>query len=324
MLAGPVVVKPRCGNQGRGVTTNIVEPEQVAAAYHAARMEGDSIVIERFIPGDDFRLLVVGSRLVAAARRAPAHVVGDGSNTVEQLIRQVNADPRRGIGHGSPLTRLKTDEATISVLAEQGFTLSSVPTAGQVALIRRNANLSTGGTAVDITNEIHPDFAARAIEAAQVVGLDVAGIDIVALDPRCPLDASNGAIVEVNAAPGLRMHLSPSSGIPRDVGAAIIDLMFAEGETGRIPTVAVTGVNGKTTVTRLIAHIIRGDGRKVGMTCTDGIWIGDRRIDNGDCSGPASIRQSLHIRRSKPPFWKQPVEVFCEQGWALIAAMLRS
>ena len=292
-ITGTVVVKPRFGNQGRGVTTNISTPEQVAAAYRTARLEGESIVVERFVPGDDFRLLVVGSKVVAAARRAPAHVVGDAASTVDALIRKVNACPKRGNGHGFPLTRLKNDETSVAILAEQGLTLSSVLEAGQVALLRRNANLSTGGTAVDITDDIHPDFAASAIEAALVIGLDVAGIDIVALDPRRPLDPSNGAIVEVNAAPGLRMHLSPSTGTPRDVGAAIIDLMFAEGETGRIPTVAVTGVNGKTTVTRLIAHMIRCDGRKVGMTCTDGIWIDDRRIDNGDCSGPVSAQTVL-------------------------------
>lgn len=292
-ISGPVVVKPRCGNKGRGVSTNLATPEQVTAAYHAARLEESSVVVERFIPGQDYRLLVVGNKLIAAAHRVPAMITGDGINNVATLVRQLNADSRRGEGHGSPLTRVKLDENALTVLSEQGVTPESVPNAGCELFLRRNANLSTGGTATDITDEVHPEFAARAIEAAKVVGLDVAGIDIVALDHRIPLDASNGAIVEVNAAPGLRMHLSPSSGTPRDVGAAIVEQMFGKGETGRIPTIAVTGVNGKTTVTRLIAHIVRGDGSLVGMTCTDGIWIGDRRIDNGDCSGPASAKAVL-------------------------------
>lgn len=292
-IAGPVVVKPRHGNKGRGVSTNLVTPDQVAAAYHGARLEESSVVVEQFIPGQDYRLLVVGNKLVAAALRMPARVVGDGVSSVAELVRRLNSDPRRGDGHGTPLTRVKLDDNALAVLAEQGVIPESVPNSGRELQLRRNANLSTGGTATDITDDLHPEFAARAIEAAQVIGLDVAGIDIVALDHRLPLDASNGAIVEVNAAPGLRMHLSPSSGTARDVGQAIVDLMYRPGETGRIPIAAVTGVNGKTTVTRLIAHIIRGDGRKVGMTCTDGIWLGDRRIDNGDCSGPASAKAVL-------------------------------
>ncbi|MEZ6124482.1 MAG: cyanophycin synthetase [Planctomycetaceae bacterium] len=292
-IGGAVVIKPQDGNQGRGVATNLTTKEQITQAFHAAKQESDSILVEKFIPGDDYRLLVVGSKLVAAARREPAHVVGDGKQTIEQLVALVNSDPRRGAGHSSSLTRLKFDDISLAVLADQGMDRNSIPADGQKVLLRRNANLSTGGTANDITAEVHPEFAARAVEAAQVVGLEIAGIDIVARDHRLPLDASNGAIIEVNAAPGLRMHLNPSAGEPQPVGDAIMDLLFPGNQTGRIPTVAVTGVNGKTTVTRLIAHILRSDGRMVGMTCTDGIWLGDRRIDNGDCSGPRSAQAVL-------------------------------
>ncbi len=292
-IGGPVVVKPRYGNQGRGVSANLTTPDQITEAYHIAREISRNIIVEQFITGFDFRVLIVGGRMVAAARREPAHVIGDGKHSVQQLVDLVNADPRRGNGHGSSLTKITIDEAVVSLLASQGLTVESVPATNRKILLRRNANLSTGGTAVDITDQVHPEFAARCIEAAKVVGLDIAGIDVLALDPSKPLTPSNGAIVEVNAAPGLRMHLDPSEGTPRPVGEAILDLMFKPGETGRIPLAAVTGVNGKTTVTRLIAHVLKTQGLRVGMTCTDGIWLDDRRIDSGDCSGPASARAVL-------------------------------
>ena len=289
----PVVVKPQDGNQGRGVATNLRTREQVLAAYQAARDESTSVIVEKYAPGADYRLLVVGNRLVAAARREPAQVIGDGQHTVSQLVQIVNADPRRGDHHGTVLSRIRLDGVARGVLEEQGLTPESVPALGQVVLIRRNANLSTGGTAADVTDEVHAEVAARAVEAAQVVGLDIAGIDVVARDIGRPLEAQDGVIVEVNAAPGLRMHLAPSSGEPRPVGEAIVNLMFPPGENGRIPIVAVTGVNGKTTTTRFIGHILRGTSRCVGMTCTDGIFIQDRRIDSGDCSGPKSARAVL-------------------------------
>lgn len=291
-LGLPVVVKPRFGNQGRGVATNLQSREQVLAAYAAARQEGEDIVVERFAPGQDYRLLVVGNRLVAAACRQPAQVTGDGVHTIAQLIETVNADPRRGEDHGMSLTKIRLDAIAHEVLSAQGYSESSVPEVGRVVNIRRNANLSTGGTATDVTDQVHPQVAARIIEAARMIGLDIAGVDVVAEDISRPLEDQGGVIVEINAAPGLRMHVEPSFGRSRPVGEAIVGQLFPEGD-GRIPIVAVTGTNGKTTTTRLIAHLLRTAGKCVGMTCTDGIYINQRRIDRGDCSGPQSARAVL-------------------------------
>jgi cyanophycin synthetase len=284
----PVVVKPRDGNQGRGVTTNVTTQEQVVAAYAAALEESSSVVVEKFAPGNDYRLLVVDGKVVAASRREPAQVMGDGHSTVRELVEVENRDPRRAEHHASSLSKIHIDEIGTNVLKDQGFTPDSVPPAGQMVLIRRNANLSTGGTAIDVTELVHPEVAARAIDAAKVVGLDIAGIDVIATDITKPLEDQHGIIVEVNAAPGLRMHLAPSTGERREVGEAIIDMLFPPGENGRIPIAAVTGTNGKTTVTRFLAHILRDTGKTVGMTTTDGIWVDDRRILTGDCSGPIS------------------------------------
>lgn len=289
----PVVVKPQDGNQGRGVATNLTTREQVLAAYEAASKQSDSILVEKYAPGQDYRLLVVGGKLVAAARRDSARVTGDGVHTIRQLVDIANTDPRRGDHHAKVLSKIYLDEIALAVLTEQGLTPDSVPAAGQVALIRRNANLSTGGTATDVTDLVHASVAARAVDAAKAVGLDIAGVDIVAQNVSVPLEEQGGVILEVNAAPGLRMHLAPSAGLPRPAGEAIIDMMFEPGNDGRIPIVAVTGVNGKTTVTRFIAHILKGTGQRVGMTCTDGIWIEDRRIDRDDCAGPSSARNVL-------------------------------
>ncbi|MBI3863005.1 MAG: cyanophycin synthetase [Planctomycetia bacterium] len=289
----PVVVKPQYGNQGRGVAVNLSTREQVAVAFDAALQEGSSIMVEKFAPGCDHRLLVVGDAVVAAARRQPPLVVGDGVHTIEQLVAQVNADPRRGEDHATSLSKLRLDAIGLAVLGEQGLTAESIPAAGATVVLRRNANLSTGGTATDVTDQVHPDMAARAVDAARIVGLDIAGVDVVCCDVSIPLEKQGGVIVEVNAAPGLRMHLEPSAGTPRRVGEAIVATMFPEGDIGRIPVVAVTGTNGKTTTTRLIAHILRTWGKRVGMTCTDGIFLNDRRIDTGDCSGPKSARAVL-------------------------------
>ena len=289
----PVVVKPQDGNQGRGVAANLSTREQVLAAYAAARLESEAILVEKFAPGHDYRLLVVGERMVAAARREPAQVVGDGVHTVAQLVDIVNSDPRRAEHHSNVLSKIHLDVIALAVLAEQGYSPESVPPAGAVVFIRRNANLSTGGTAIDVTERVHPDVAGRAVDAARVIGLDIAGIDILAPDISRPLEEQGGIVVEVNAAPGLRMHLEPSVGVSRPVGEAIVATLFVPGETGRIPIVAVSGTNGKTTVARFVAHILRGTGRRVGLTCTDGIYINDRRIDNGDCSGPQSARNVL-------------------------------
>ncbi len=289
----PVVVKPQCGNHGRGVATNLNTREEVLAAYAAAREEESTIVVESFIEGDDYRLLVVGDHMVAAARRVPAHVIGDGTLTIRQLVDVVNQDPRRSDGHATVLSFIKIDTVAESVLAQQGFTPDSIPPAGKKVLIRRNANLSTGGMAVDVTAKVHPEVAARAVEAAKIVGLDIAGIDVVTTNIECSMESQNSAIVEVNAGPGLRMHLEPSEGQSQPVGEAIIDSLFPTGSNGRIPVVSVTGVNGKTTVTRLIAHITFVQGKRVGMTTTDGVYVMGRRIDKDDCSGPKSARRIL-------------------------------
>ena len=289
----PVVVKPQYGNHGRGVATNLQDRQQVEAAYVAAREEGSSIICERPAPGDDYRVLVIGGKMVAAARREPAHVFGDGQSTVQQLIDVVNKDPRRSDGHSTSLSFIKVDAVALGVLLEQGLTPDIIAPLGKKVSIRRNANLSTGGTAADVTDLVHPDVARQCVEAARVIGLDIAGVDVVAQDITQPLQGQRGVIVEVNAGPGLRMHIEPSSGLPRPVGQAIIDMMYPENNNGRVPIVSVTGVNGKTTTTRLIAHLVACSGKKVGMTCTDGIYIAGRRIDSGDCSGPQSARAVL-------------------------------
>jgi cyanophycin synthetase len=292
-LGVPVVVKPQYGNHGRGVATNLTSREQVLSAYAAAREEGEQILVETFAPGSDYRLLVINDRLVAASLREPAQVTGDGRRTITELVAEVNRDPRRSDGHATVLSWIKLDAVGLAVLAEQGFTPESVPPAGTRVLIRRNGNLSTGGTATDVTDRVHPEVAARAVDAARAVGLDIAGVDVVTLDIGRPLEGQGGAVVEVNAGPGLRMHLEPSAGKPRPVGEAIVTMLYPEGQTGRIPLAAVTGVNGKTTTTRLLAHLWREDGKCVGMTCTDGMYIDGRRIEKKDCSGPRSARAVL-------------------------------
>jgi cyanophycin synthetase len=291
----PVVVKPVDGNQGRGVATNLRSRGEVEFAFQAALDASSSgqVTVEKFAEGDDYRVLVVGERVVAAARREPAHVIGDGTRTIAELVALENTDPRRGEDHATALNKIPLDTVSLSVLAAQGYSPGSIPPAGQKVLIRRNANLSTGGTATDVTEELHPRVAAQCIAAAKMVGLDVAGIDVVARSLRRPLEEQGGVIVEVNAAPGLRMHLEPSRGRPRPVGEAIVDLMFGPRQTGRIPVISITGVNGKTTVTRFIAHLANQTGLRVGMTCTDGVYVDDRRIELGDCSGPSSARSVL-------------------------------
>jgi cyanophycin synthetase len=289
----PVVIKPQDGNQGRGVACNLNTREQVVAAYAAAVEEGDEIICEKFAHGADYRLLVIGYKLVAASRREPPQVTGDGRHTIAHLVAEANKDPRRGEDHATSLSKLRLDEIAKGVLAEQGLTVDSIPAAGQLVLMRRNANLSTGGSATDVTDLVHPEVAARVIDGVRMVGLDIAGVDVVCQDISRPLEQQGGIIVEINAAPGLRMHLEPSSGKGRPVGEAIVGTMFEEGNDGRIPIVALTGTNGKTTTTRLIAHILRCTGKRVGMTCTDGVYLNDRRLDTGDCSGPKSARTIL-------------------------------
>ena len=292
-IAGSAVVKPKDGNQGKGVTVNIDTRAQLDIAYAAAAEISADVLVERFIPGSDFRLLVVGNQLVAAARRDPPLVIGDGVQSVRALVAQVNNDPRRGEGHATSLTKIRIDDIALASLAEQSFTIDSVPHKGVRVILRNNANLSTGGTATDVTDDVHPELAACAVAAAQMVGLDICGVDVVCDSVRQPLQEQGGGVVEVNAAPGLRMHLQPSYGKGRMVGEAIVSTMFAASENGRIPVVAVAGTNGKTTTVRLIAHILGCQGLSVGMTNSDGVYIQGRRIDTGDCSGPKSARNVL-------------------------------
>ena len=289
----PVVVKPLDGNQGKGVTVNITSREQLNAAFIAAAAICDTVLVERYLPGNDFRLLVVGNKLVAAARRDPPQVVGDGKQSVGQLVEQVNRDPRRGSGHATSLTKIRFDDIALAALATQGLDADSVPPKGKRVVLRNNANLSTGGSATDVTDDVHPEVAARAVAAAHMVGLDICGVDVVCDNVLKPIEEQGGGVVEVNAAPGLRMHLSPSFGKGRAVGEAIIDSMFGRDNDGRIPVIAVTGTNGKTTTVRLIAHLLTQHGLRVGMTNTDGVYVSGRRIDSGDCSGPRSARNVL-------------------------------
>ncbi|MFY1847491.1 cyanophycin synthetase [Achromobacter dolens] len=292
-LGGPVVVKPRDGSQGRGVAVNIETRERVIQAFEVAEEISSEVIVERYIPGHDFRLLVVGGALVAASRRDPPQVTGDGVHTIRQLVEQVNADPLRGDGHATSLTKIRFDDIALATLKKQGFDADSVPAPGTLIFLRNNANLSTGGSATDVTDEVHPEMAARAVSAARMIGLDICGVDVVAESVHYPLEEQNGGVVEVNAAPGLRMHLNPSFGKGRAVGEAIIANMFADGEDGRIPLVAVAGTNGKTTTVRLTAHILGVAGNRVGMTNSDGVYVDNLRIDTGDCSGPRSARSVL-------------------------------
>jgi cyanophycin synthetase len=289
----PVVIKPKDGNQGKGVSVNITTRERLDQAYAAALEFGEQVLIERFLPGNDFRLLVVGNKLVAAARRDPPKVVGDGVHTIHALVEQINKDPRRGSGHATSLTKIRLDEIALACLATQGLTADSIPPKGKRVTLRHNANLSTGGSATDVTDDVHPEVAQRAVSAAQMVGLDICGVDMVCDSILHPLEEQGGGVVEVNAAPGLRMHLTPSFGKGRAVGEAIISNMFGSRENGRIPLVAVTGTNGKTTTVRLISHLIAQSGLRVGMTNTDGVYVAGQRIDTGDCSGPKSARNVL-------------------------------
>ena len=292
----PVVCKPQNGSQGKGVTVNIVSREQLDKAFEAAAIAARGkgpVLVEKFFPGSDYRLLVVGNKLVAAARRDPPQVIGDGKHSVRELVNSLNADPRRSDGHATSLTKIRFDDIAVACLAEQQLNPESIPEVGRRVVLRNNANLSTGGSATDVTDDVHPDVTARAIDAAAMVGLHVCGVDVVVENIMRPLEEQNGGIVEVNAAPGLRMHLTPSYGKGRNIGEAVIQQMFRQGDDARIPVVAVTGVNGKTTTTRLITHVLANKGLCVGMTNTDGVYVGGRQTDRGDCSGPKSARNVL-------------------------------
>lgn len=292
-IGWPVVVKPLDGNQGRGVTTAIFTDTQASEAFERAAAISRRVIVEQELPGTDHRLLVVAGELVAVAERVPAHVVGDGRHTIEELIGIVNADPRRGVGHEAVLTRIRIDEALLRFLARASHMISDVPPRGARVWLRSAANLSTGGTAIDRTDEVHPDNVAIAIQAAATIGLDVAGIDMMSPDISLSLAETGGGIVEVNAAPGLRMHIAPSEGTPRDVAAPILASLFPEGARSRIPIFAITGTNGKTTTVRMVAKILAEAGKRVGFTTTTGVYVGGRKQVASDASGPQSARMIL-------------------------------
>ena len=286
----PIVIKPLDGNHGRGITIDINDWDHAVEAYDFAAKESKSrsIIVERFYRGSDHRILVINGKLVAVAERIPAHVIGDGQNTIEELIKITNQDPKRGEGHANVLTKITLDKTALDVLARQGYKLDSVLEVGKIAYLRATANLSTGGVAVDRTDDIHPENIWLMERVAKVIGLDIAGIDVVSPDITKPLREVDGVIVEVNAAPGFRMHVAPSRGLPRNVAAPVLDMLFPPGKPSRIPILAVTGTNGKTTTTRLLAHIYRQTGKNVGYTTTDAIYINEYLVEKGDNTGPYS------------------------------------
>lgn len=284
----PVVIKPVSGNHGRGITTDVNNWDDALVGFEAAKKVSRSVIVEKFITGEDHRLLVINYKLVAAAKRTAAHVIGDGKSTVQELVDQVNEDPGRGYGHEEVLTMIEINNLSLSILKEKGLTVDSVIPKGEMLKLKDTANLSTGGTAEDVTDVVHPFNIFMAERIAKIVGLDICGIDIMTTDISKPLTENGGAVLEVNAGPGFRMHLAPTGGLPRNVAAHVVDMLYPPGSTSRIPIVAVAGTNGKTTTTRLIAHMVKMKGFKVGYTTTDGVYIQNRLLVTGDCTGPAS------------------------------------
>lgn len=284
----PIVTKPVDGNHGKGATTNINNWEDAVRGLEAAKKYSRGVIVEKFITGQDHRVLVVNYKFVAAAIRKPAAVTGDGEHTIQELIDKTNEDPRRGYGHEKTLTQIKVDDFTMDILQKRELTLESVLPKGEELFLKPTANLSTGGTATDVTDMVHPDNIFMCERIARIIGLDICGIDIMAETLSEPLAESGGAILEVNAAPGFRMHIDPAEGIPRNVAEPVIDMLYPPGSTARIPIIAVTGTNGKTTTTRLMAHMVKTMGYKVGYTTTDGVYIQNQLMMRGDCTGPVS------------------------------------
>lgn len=289
----PLVVKPLDGCQGKGVSMNLTKPSEVIHSFHIAREYSSTVLVEEFLYGKNYRVLVVDGRVVAASERIPAHVIGDGEHTIGELIEITNQDPLRGDEHEKPLTRIVIDPIMVAHLRKQGLHLKTVPISGESVFLRESANLSTGGIAKDVTGMIHPDNARLCERAARVIGLDICGIDLVTPDISQPIYTGRGGIIEMNAAPGIRMHHFPSEGEGRDAGEAIVDMLYPPGAPSRIPIVSITGTNGKTTTTRMIGHILQITGKIVGMTTTDGIYIADECIEKGDTTGPRSARTVL-------------------------------
>jgi cyanophycin synthetase len=284
----PMVLKPIDGNHGKGATTDINNWEQAVKALASAQVYGRNVICERFIKGFDFRVLVINNKFICAALRTPASVRGDGIHSIQWLVDETNKDPRRGFGHEKVLTSIKLDHFTFQLLEEKGYTVDTVPPAGELVLLKPTANLSTGGTSTDVTDEVHPANIMMCERIAQIIGLDICGIDIMAPDLSLPITQNSGAVLEVNAAPGFRMHIEPASGLPRNVAEPVIDMLFPAGSAGRIPIIAITGTNGKTTTTRLTAHIAGSSGYKVGYTTSDGVYIQNQLMMKGDCTGPVS------------------------------------
>jgi cyanophycin synthetase len=284
----PLVTKPINGNHGRGITINIQNWEEALAGFELAKAVSRSIIVEKYITGDDYRLLVIDYKLVAAAKRTPAHVIGNGKSTIQELIDEVNKDPRRGYGHEKVLTMITVNEVTTNILKENGYDVDSVIKDGEIVNLKDTANLSTGGTAMDVTDIVHPENIFMAERISKVIGLNICGIDLMTSDISKPVSETGGAVLEVNAGPGFRMHLAPTEGLPRNVAAHVMDMLYPHGSTARIPIVAITGTNGKTTTTRLIAHMVKMMGHKVGYTTSDGIYIQNHMLDKGDCTGPVS------------------------------------
>ncbi|MBT8136622.1 MAG: acetate--CoA ligase family protein, partial [Gammaproteobacteria bacterium] len=284
----PVVLKPLSANHGRGVSTNLTTSEQVEVAFAKAREHHRSVVVESFITGLDHRLLVVNGELVAAAKRVPGHVVGDGRHTIEELVDIVNQDPRRGVGHEKALTRLEFDHQAERLLTASGYDRNTVPEKDEVVYLRTTANLSTGGTAIDVTDVIHPDNREMAERAIRGIGLDIGGVDFLTDDITQSYHENGGAICEINAGPGFRMHVAPSEGTPRDVAGPVIDMLFPPGTPSRIPIAAITGTNGKTTTSRMLAHILKLNGHTVALTSTDGVYVDGQLTVEGDMTGPVS------------------------------------
>ncbi len=284
----PLVVKPIDGNHGRGITTNITSYERAVAAFKLAKNVSEDVIVEKFITGMDFRMLVINFKLIAVAKRTPAMVTGDGVSSIKELIEVINTDPQRGDGHENSLTKIKVDKNTSDILEAKKLTLDLVLNNGEQLYLKDTANISSGGTASDVTDDMHPDNIFLAERIARLMNLDICGIDVIAPDISTPMTENGGVVLEVNAGPGFRMHLSPSNGKPRNVAGPLLDMLYPNGAPARIPLVAVTGTNGKTTVTRLIAYMAKMAGYNAGYTTTDGIYINSQTICYGDCSGPSS------------------------------------
>ncbi len=289
----PIVIKPLDGNHGKGASINVKKWEDAVEGLAYAKKYSHRVIVEKFITGFDFRVLVIDNKLVAAAKREPAHVKGDGKQSIQQLIDETNLDPKRGYGHENVLTQIDVDRDTTDLLEKLNYTLATVPKKDEVVYLKSTANLSTGGTSVDVTDLMHPENIFLCERISRVIGLDVCGVDIMAENLTQPLKENGGCILEVNAAPGFRMHLAPSEGLPRNVAAPVIDMLYPPGKPSRIPIIAITGTNGKTTTTRLLAHIVKNNGYKVGFTTSDGIYVQNHMMEKGDTTGPVSAEYIL-------------------------------